>query len=271
MANSENPEQSQDTERTDELLVEQRGPVLTVTFNRPAHHNALTWRMYRGLREACDRADQDTGVRAMVLRGAGGKSFAAGTDIGQFREFRDGQDGIDYEKSITEVVDRLETVRVPTLAVVTGYCVGAGLLLAAACDLRIATGSSRFGVPVARTLGNCLSMNSYSLLVHRLGAPRTLDMLLRARLLDAPEAAAAGFVAEVCADDATESVTRQMLDRLVQHAPLSMWAAKEAVRRLRLEALPDGDDIVAEVFGSDDFRRGVTSFLKKEEGGWSGR
>ncbi len=143
----------------------------------------MTFAMYEGLEEACDRADSDDSVRVLVLRGAGGRAFVAGTDIAQFLEFSSGDDGIAYEERITRVVNRLEEVTVPTVAAVEGACVGGGLALAAACHLRIATRSSKFGVPIARTLGNCLSMNTYSLLVHHLGPARTLDLLLRARLL----------------------------------------------------------------------------------------
>ncbi|GAA0441256.1 enoyl-CoA hydratase [Streptomyces olivaceiscleroticus] len=254
----------------DELLVEREGAVLTVTFNRPAQHNAMTWGMYEGLREACERADGEDGIRVMVLRGAGGKAFVAGTDIGQFREFRDGRDGVAYEARITEVADRLESVTVPTVAVVTGHCIGGGLILAAVCDLRIATRSARFGAPIARTLGNCLSMNTMSLLVQHLGRARTLDLLLRARLLDAAEAAAAGFVT-LCEDDTVDEAVAETVRTLAGHAPLSMWAAKEAVARLRRAAVPDGDDIVSTVFGSADFHHGVEAFLRKERPRWAGR
>lgn len=256
---------------SDELLVDRQGAVLTVTFNRPAQHNAMTWGMYAGLREACERADGDEGIRVLVLRGAGGKAFVAGTDIAQFRGFRDGRDGIAYEERITEVIDRLESVRVPTVAAVTGHCVGGGLFIAAVCDLRIATRSARFGAPVARTLGNCLSMNSASLLVQHLGRSRTLDLLLRARSLDAEEAVAAGFVTQLCDEDAVDGVVAETVDRLLDHAPLTMWAAREAVRRLRRATLPDGDDIVSTVFGSDDFHHGVEAFLHKEKPEWTGR
>jgi enoyl-CoA hydratase/carnithine racemase len=259
-------------EHDGELLVDRDGPVLSVTFNRPDQRNAMTWPMYEGLRRACDLAESERDIRVMVLRGAGGKAFVAGTDIAHFQDFTDGQDGVDYEAGITEVVDRLESLPVPTVAAITGYCVGAGLVLAAVCDLRLATASARFGVPVARTLGNCLSMNSYSLLVHHLGPARTLDLLLRARMLEAEEAAAAGFLAEVCADEhALDGVLAETTARLVRHAPLTMWAATEAVRRLRRATLPDGDDIVARVYASEDFHHGVTAFLAKDTPTWTGR
>lgn len=256
-----------------EIIVGRQGPVLTVTFNRPAQRNAVTWAMYEGLIEACDRADADDAVRVMVLRGAGEEAFVAGTDIAQFAEFSGGDDGIAYERKIGRIIARLEDVDVPTIAAIRGYCVGAGLFLAAACDLRLATPEARFGVPVARTLGNCLSIPMYALLAHHLGASRTLDLMLNARMLPAAAAEAAGFVAEV-AEDLDEAV-RQTVDRLLGHAPLTMWAAKEAARRLRRATLAaadvDGDDIVARVYGSDDFSEAVRAFTARRRASWTGR
>ena len=218
-----------------ELEVNQDGAVLTVLFNRPEARNAMTFGMYDGLEEACARADADDSVRVMVLRGAGGRAFVAGTDISQFSTFTSGDDGIAYEERITRVVNRLEDVAVPTVAAIEGPCVGGGLALAAACDLRVATESSRFGVPIARTLGNCLSMNSYSLLVHHLGPGRTLDMLLRARLLSAAEAHAAGFVGEVVPDGELEPARKAATPDLEVHnqlhgRPERQWRARHGFR-----------------------------------------
>jgi enoyl-CoA hydratase/carnithine racemase len=259
-----------------ELQVTQDGAVLTVLFNRPEARNAMTFAMYEGLAEACARADADESVRVLVLRGAGGRAFVAGTDIAQFLEFGQGEsssgdDGIAYEARIERVVNRLEDVTVPTVAAVEGACVGGGLALAAACDLRVATASSRFGVPIARTLGNCLSMNSYSLLVHHLGPGRTLDMLLRATLLSAEDAHAAGFVGEVVADGELDPALAALVETLLGHAPLSMKAAGQAIARLRRADLPDGDDLVREVFGSADFRAGVSAFVNRGQVSWTGR
>jgi enoyl-CoA hydratase/carnithine racemase len=256
---------------SDQLLTERRGDVLVVTFNRPEAHNAMTWEMYDGLVAACDAADADDEVRSMVLRGAGGKAFIAGTDIAQFREFSSGADGVAYEERIAAVTDRLERVRKPTVAAIDGYCIGGGLVIASVCDLRIATTTAKFGAPIARTLGNCLSMNTYSLLVHHLGPARTLDLLLRGRSIDAASALAAGYVAEVCEPDELDARVTETTDVLASHAPLTMWASKEAVRRLRTASIPDGDDIVAAVFGSEDFRHGVASFMAKQKPTWSGR
>jgi enoyl-CoA hydratase/carnithine racemase len=256
---------------SDELLVERDGPLLRVTFNRPDQRNAMTWGMYDGLVAACETADSDDDIRVMVLRGAGDVAFVAGTDIGQFSEFSDGEDGVEYEKKISRITGRLESVRVPTVAAISGYCVGGGLAIAAVCDLRIATPSARFGVPIARTVGNCLSMNTHAMLVHHLGPARTLDLLLRARMISGEDAHAAGFVSEICEPADLDERAQAMADELAKHAPLTMWAAKESVRRLRMANLPDGDDIVRKVFGSEDFRRGVSSFATKQRPEWTGR
>jgi enoyl-CoA hydratase/carnithine racemase len=254
-----------------ELLVDAAGGVLTVTFNRPRQRNAMTWGMYEGLYDACERADADDDIRVLLLKAAGDKAFVAGTDISQFADFSTGADGVAYEEKITRIVTRLEDVTVPTVAAIRGFCVGGGLGIASVCDLRVATRSARFGIPIARTLGNCLSMNNYSLLVHHLGPARTLDMLLRARLFSGEEAFAAGFVAELCDDEELDTTTDAVVTTLLGHAPLSMWAAKEGVRRIRRAAIPNGDDIVSRVFGSEDFRAAVAAFAGKQPVAWQGR
>jgi enoyl-CoA hydratase/carnithine racemase len=254
-----------------ELLVESEGGVLTLTFNRPRQRNAMTWGMYEGLYEACERADADDEIRVMVLKAAGDKAFVAGTDISQFADFTSGEDGVAYEEKIARIVTRLEDVNVPTVAAVRGYCVGGGLGIASVCDLRVATRSALFGIPIARTLGNCLSMNNYSLLLSHLGPARTLDMLLRARLFTGAEAAGAGFVAELCDDDELDATVDGVVKTLLGHAPLSMWATKEAVRRIRRANVPDGDDIVSRVFGSEDFHAAVAAFATKQPAVWQGR
>jgi enoyl-CoA hydratase/carnithine racemase len=223
------------------------------------------------LRAAPPHAHADDEIRVMVLKAAGEKAFVAGTDISQFSDFSTGQDGVAYEEKIARIVNRLEDVGVPTVAAIRGFCVGGGLGIASVCDLRIATPSARFGIPIARTLGNCLSMNNYSLLVSQLGPARTLDMLLRARLFTGEEAAAAGFVAELCGEDQLDAATDGVVQTLLGHAPLSMWAAKEAVRRIRRATIPDGDDIVSRVFASEDFHTAVAAFATKQPVTWQGR
>ena len=256
---------------TDFIRVEREGRLTIVTIDRPQAHNALTFPMYEAVHEACETADADPGIRVLVLRGAGGRAFVSGTDIAQFAGF-DGPEGVVYERRVTRVVRRLEDTTVPTVAAVDGYCIGGGLALAAACDLRIATAASRFGVPIARTLGNCLSMDTQALLVDRLGAARTLDMLLRARLSDAAELHAAGFVGQLVDDaDALDAELSATIEALASHAPLTMWATKQAVARLRRATLPEGDDLVERVYGSTDFAHAVAAFADHRPPTWEGR
>lgn len=245
------------------------GGVLTVTFNRPKQRNAMTWGMYDALAQACDRADSDDSVRVLVLRGAGGRAFVAGTDITQFAEFTTGQDGVDYERRVTAVLDRLDAVTVPTIASIDGYCVGGGLGIACAVDLRIATPRSTFGVPIARTLGNCLSETALRLLLRHFGHARTLSMLLTARMMTAEEAHATGFLAVLTYDLRRE--TRSVVDAMLGHAPLSMWASKEALRRMHRDGHEaDLTDIIARVYGSADFRSAVNGFKTRKPVRWNG-
>ncbi len=245
--------------------------VATVTFDRPSARNAMTWRMYEQLGEACARIRAAAGLRVAVFRGAGGKSFIAGTDIAQFQAFRGGEDGIAYEASMEGYLAAIEALPVPTLAVIEGFAIGGGLAIAAACDLRIATPGARFGVPIARTLGNCLSIANYARLVAALGAARAKRVLLLAEQLSAEEALAAGFVGEIVEAADLERRIAELTDRLAHHAPITMRVSKEAIRRLLHAGLPDGDDLVRACYGSDDFRIGVAAFVDKREPQWTGR
>jgi enoyl-CoA hydratase/carnithine racemase len=253
-----------------ELLVTQHEHVLTVVFNRPQARNALTWPMYEGLRAAAEQADADSDVQILVIRGAGTGAFAAGTDIHQFAGLSTGSAGLAYESRIAALINRLEEVTVPTVAAVSGHCVGAGLAIAAACDLRLATQSAKFGLPIARTLGICLSMNTYSLLRDRLGSSRLMDMILRGHILSGQAAHDSGFVSALCTDDQLDALVAETNQTLLGHAPLTMWAVSEAMLRLRRANLPDGDDIVERVFGSNDFRAGIQAFDRKEHVTWVG-
>jgi len=256
----------------DEVLVERAGPVLTLTFNRPAARNALTWNMYERLTRACEEVDADDRIRVLVLRGAGGKAFVAGTDISQFRVFETAEAGIAYERDGDRRIARLEAVGKPVIAQIQGFAVGGGFRIAAACDLRIATPDARFGAPIARTLGNCLSMEAYARLLDLFGPSRLKELIFTARLLTATEAHAAGFVHEIVAAEAIEARVEALAEELASHAPITLRVTKEAVRRLHAaRPLPDGDDLIALTYTSADFREGVRAFLAKDKPRWTGR
>ncbi|GAB7191474.1 enoyl-CoA hydratase [Kineococcus sp. NUM-3379] len=252
------------------VLVHREGGALHVVLSNPGRRNALTWEMYDRLVGVCDDVAADPSVRVVVLRGAGG-AFAAGTDIRQFAGF-DGADGLAYERRVGSVLERLAGVRVPVVGVVEGPAVGAGLALAALCDVLVATPGARFGVPVARTLGNCIPAAVVARLQRRLGTGRTTAMLLTARLLDAREAATAGFVHLLVEEDGLEEAVAGLLGRVLAGAPLTLAALKEVDRRLAAAAAAVEDsDLLLRCYGSADFREGVTAFLEHRAPRWEGR
>jgi enoyl-CoA hydratase/carnithine racemase len=258
---------------TTDLLYEVREGVAYVTFNRPQARNALTFAMYERLAEICAGATGDRSLKAILITGAGAKAFAAGTDISQFRAFDKEQDALDYEARIDRVMNAIERCRVPTIAAIHGACTGGGASIAACCDLRIASRDMKYGFPVARTLGNCLSLASYARLVDLVGAARVKDIVFRARLVEGPEALAAGLVSELLDDQAAlmqraEEIARQV----ASHAPLTLQATKEALLRLRpAVAHGAGNDLVLLCYMSEDFREGMDAFLNKRKPVWKGR
>jgi enoyl-CoA hydratase len=253
-----------------ELLYERRGPAAVVTFNRPQARNAMTFAMYEALSARCEEVDADDDIRVLILRGAGGKAFVSGTDIRQFLDFDSGRTGVQYEADIDRYVGRVDRVRKPTIALVDGYAVGAGLSISAACDLRICTPDARFGLPIARTLGNCLSMAGYARLVAILGEARAKDVVFTARMVGAEEALACGLATAVVPADEIEEHVFELADTLACHAPITLRVTKEALRRIREANVPDGADLVEEAYGSNDFRQGVAAFLEKRRHTWTG-
>ena len=254
-----------------EVRTSRAGDVVMVTFDRPAARNAMTWQMYERLGEICAELQKDTSVRAVVFRGAGGKAFIAGTDIAQFLKFTSGEDGIAYEEKMEGYLAALEALPMPTIAVIEGFAIGGGLAIAACCDLRIATPGSRFGVPIAKTLGKCLSVANYARLVAALGVSRAKKMLLLAENLTAEEALAGGFILDIVQPEEIDKKVAELCDRLVGHAPITMRVTKESIRRLMHAGLPNGDDLVRETYGSEDFRAGVKAFVEKKPPQWRGK
>jgi enoyl-CoA hydratase len=257
---------------TSDILIERRGPVATVTFNRPEARNAFTLPMYRRLADGIAALAGDPEVRAIVLTGAGGKAFASGTDIGHFRTVSTPEDAVGYERFMEGIFGTIERCPVPTIAAIAGACTGGGAAIAALCDLRIATADLRFGFPIARTLGNCLSTANYRRLAALVGPSRVKEMVLTARLLSADEARSAGFVSEILPDHGALMARAQALGEIVAgHAPLTMMATKEALRRVRDSEREDDDDLVIACYTSDDFKEGMDAFLSKRAPVWRGK
>ena len=247
------------------------GAVAHVLFDRPWARNAMTWAMYDGLAAACAAINDNSRVRVAVLRGAGGKALVAGTDIAQFREFANGDDGVAYEARLDGFIDTLERLRVPTIAVVEGFAVGAGLAIANACDIRIAASGARFGVPIARTLGNCLSAANLRRLCATLGVSWVKRMLLLAEMPQAESLLPIGYLEAVVAQEALDAKVEQLCDRLLGHAPLTIAATREALRRLAIAPDIEIADLIRACYGSTDFQRGATAFGTGTRIDWEGR
>ena len=249
---------------------ERRDTTAIITFDRPVARNAMTWAMYEQLDQALDRVASEPGLRVAVLRGAGGH-FVAGTDIAQFTEFTSGDDGVAYERLIEAVLTKLESLPVATVAAAEGYVVGGGLAIAAACDLRVCTPGAYFGVPIAKTVGNCLSTANYARLVASLGAARTKALLFTADFMSSDEARALGFVVAVIEPDAFNAELDTLCGRIATYAPITLQVTREAIRRIVSRSLSDDDDLVRRAYGSRDFREGVTAFVEKRPPRWEGR
>lgn len=254
-----------------EMNHEIRGQTLWIEFNRPQARNALTFGMYEGLAELCQTVPTDGSVRAVVLSGAGGKAFAAGTDMTQFRAFDKAQDALDYEARIDGVLDAVERCPLPTVAAINGACTGGGAAIAAACDLRIAAANLKFGFPIARTLGNCLAAANLARLSSLMGAGRVREMIFTARLIEADEAHACGLISEILPDEAAlMDRAAALADHLANMAPLTLRATKEAMRRTQAAARAQDADLIELCYMSNDFRHGLEAFLAKQKPEWTG-
>ncbi|MDN3277258.1 enoyl-CoA hydratase/isomerase family protein [Frankia sp. RB7] len=261
------------TTTNEDLLYSVTDGIARITFNRPQARNAMTFAMYDRMAEICLEINADRSIKALILTGTGDKAFASGTDISQFRAFKTPQDALDYESRIDRVLGTLEMVRVPVIAAIAGACTGGGAGIAACCDLRIGTETTRMGFPIARTLGNCLSMSNISRIVALVGPARTKDMIFRARLVEAQEALSLGLLTEIVPDVETLQRRADEMAKLVAgHAPLTMETAKEAVRRIRPTlSREEGQDLILKAYMSEDFREGMDAFLNKRTPNWKGK
>ncbi|MFZ1106308.1 MAG: enoyl-CoA hydratase [Hyphomicrobiaceae bacterium] len=257
----------------DELLYTVEGGIGIVAFNRPAAHNALTFDMYERLGEICADLTVPGPVKALIVTGAGGRAFAAGTDISLFRDFRGAEDGLAYEARMERMFDRLERCPVPVIAAIPGICTGGAAVIASACDVRLATRNLKFGFPIARTLANCLSATNIARVAVLTGIGRAMDMLMTTRLIEAEEALAIGLVRELVeTPEALMQRARTLAQQMATQAPLTMRAGKEVVRRMREKfAAVEDKDMVALCYGSSDFREGLDAFLAKRPPKFAGR
>jgi len=255
-----------------DLLFDVKDGIGRATFNRPQARNAFTFEMYERLAQICGQANDDRSIKVLVFQGAGDKAFASETDINQFRAFKTPEHAIEYESRIDRVLTALEECRVPTIAAINGACTGGGAGIAACCDLRIGTKTTKIGFPMARTLGNCLSMSNISRLAALIGPARVKDLIFTARLIGADEAASAGLLSEVVEDLAGLQRRADELAMLIAgNAPLTLSATKQALARLQKRlSREEGQDLILMCYMSRDFREGLDAFLNKRQPQWSG-
>jgi enoyl-CoA hydratase len=257
---------------SDNLLYEVHDGVGRITFNRPEARNAFTIQMYERLIVICQEAKNDSSLKVLVLTGSGEKAFCAGTDISEFKNLSSANDFLEYEARIERVLSALECVPVATIAAIAGVCTGGGATIAACCDLRIGAANARFGVPIGRTLGNCLSIANYARMAALVGSSRVKELIFTARLVGAEEARAIGLLSEVLPDHAAlHDRANELAQTVAAQAPLTLRVTKEALLRIRDRMIPEEErDLLLKCYLSRDFREGMDAFLNKRPPKWSG-
>ena len=241
-----------------DLLYEVRDGIGRIIFNRPQARNSLTFGMYERLAAICEAAADDRSLKVLIISGAGDKAFNTP------------QDAIGYEVRIDRVLTTLEQCRVPTIAAINGACTGGGAGIAACCDLRIGTRTAKFGFPIARTLGNCLSAANIGRLSALIGATRLKEIIFTARLIEAEEAAGIALLHEVVEDlPALERRADELARLIAGHAPLTLRATKQALLRAQPKPAED-EDLILMCYQSRDFREGMDAFLNKRQPQWTG-
>jgi enoyl-CoA hydratase/carnithine racemase len=251
-----------------ELDLHRAPPIATLTLNRPFQHNAVSYAMWRDLPALCRALAADKAIRVVVVRGAGQQAFSAGGDIVEFQQHRSNRvEAEAYNARVQDALDALLALPQPTIALIHGFCVGGGLLLAAACDLRIAATTARFGLPVAR-LGFLITYPQLQRFVHLIGAAAVTDLLLTARLLGAPEAYHLRLCGALHPPEALDAAVAELAAGMAELSPHSQRLHKQMLQTVLhtpdLRELTAADvAAAAAIFDSADYAEGVAAFIAK--------
>lgn len=242
--------------------------IARITFNNPSARNALTWPMYEELKRICDALANNPGIRVAIFRGAGDKAFVSGSDIEQFVALQKDEA---YEVAVDAIFHSLQHLPIPTIAVIEGLAVGSGLLIATSCDFRISTIDAKFGIPIAKTLGNALSPNNVSWLVTHLGVAMFKRMLLSAELIKAPELLEMGYLYQTVLASELSEQADILANRLASLAPITQKSSKLTLARMLESNLPNCTELMRETYNSADFKEGVHAFLEGRPPQWMGK
>lgn len=258
-----------------ELIVGREGPIGWITFSNPARHNAMTLAMWQTLPVLLQELVEDAAIRVIVLKGAGEKAFVSGADISEFERERAEKSAVaNYNRANAEANEALRSCAKPTLAMIRGYCIGGGLGLALACDLRIAAADASFAIPAAK-LGLGYGFAGIKPLADLVGPAFAKEILFTARRIDAAEAARIGLVNRAVPIASLGAEVEEMAKTIAGNAPLTLAAAKECVAQWA--ALPERRDLaraeaaVAACFASRDYIEGRAAFRDKRKPGFTGR
>lgn len=258
---------------SDSILVRRDGAIATILLNRPEKLNALTKEMWELLGRTLRQLSADPALRCLVLRGAGGKAFSPGNDIGEFESERaTAAQAKEYGEIMHATLQALRDSQLPSVALIEGICVGGGLEIAGLCDLRICGESSRFGAPINR-LGLVMAYPEIAALRDLVGRATALEILLEGRVFDAAEAKEKGIVTRVVPDDRVEAEAYEAAERIAAGAPLVARWHKKFLRRLE-DPTPLSETELDEgyaCFDTEDFEIGYKAFLEKRKPEFEGR
>lgn len=252
-----------------ELIIKRNGPIGRIVFSNPSKFNAMTLEMWLDLPKAIEAFDKDRDIRLIVLEGDGDKAFVSGADISQFEEKRtDAEAQGYYNAAVAAAYAAPLLCSKPVVAKIAGICMGGGLGLAAACDLRFCRDDARFRMPASR-LGLGYAIAGVNRFLSVLGPQNTMDIFFSAKIFDAAEALRMGFVSKVASREKFEREVDEWCSLTAENAPLVLSALKKTVNYL----LPDPDfaDIgsvsaaISACLASEDYREGVQAFGEKRK------